>query len=739
MIRNGFMTCFMLAALAHGVVCAAEEKHPSAPKPFIRDVETGYLLNCFFLSPRPYSWPQKETVRLSGWDVDKTGGYFDYQPNCEYPQGFAFHSDWFKLVDTSPNSGITLKHQIARQTNGTLTLEFRFKLPKLMDGACWQLRDLEQAGVSLITQGGNLCWESGQVIVPLEADRDYGVKVVVDLAAKKADVYVDGELKAKDAAFQRPIQSIDVFLVKTGDAATGEMYLNPVNIYRGYILNETFVTCAPGKVPAGWELRDAGIEKFECGTKPDILSLKVTGEATRKIGKCEGKTVFECRFLLPKGADDVFIHLGGVGLEWLITYRPNLWYMAKVVADPKTRTADVYLNGKLLPQKLAFAEGEESILFSGNVWADDLQVYPWRDYPDDYVPEPKPVKSEILLGVQSCNLWREGTAYAGWDYVYPHRDKRQPYLGWYEEGNPEETDWEIKWKAEHGIGFEQHCWYRPNNAVNQPIKDGVLDHALIRGLFQARYSQLAKFTIMYTNEGAGATNPQDWRENIIPYWIEYFFKDPRYLTIDGRPVLSIYSPRNFQTTFGSTPGAKQAIQTLREEVAKAGFPGIIVLMEERSGEPANVRFIKELGADACYAYTWGAANAQVQREKNLRQKQTADSVGLGMLPSISMGWDRESWGVHDGFWLPPQEYQSLARWAKDEFMPGFAPESMGRRMIMLANWNEFGEGHFLQPSTLAGFGYLDALREVFAAGGDHEDAKPSESQKRRFNTLFPRD
>jgi hypothetical protein len=43
------------------------------------------------------------------------------------------------------------------------------------------------------------------------------------------------------------------------------------------------------------------------------------------------------------------------------------------------------------------------------------------------------------------------------------------------------------------------------------------------------------------------------------------------------------------------------------------------------------------------------------------------------------------------------------------------------------------------PSTLAGFGYLDAMREVFTGGGAHEDAKPTEQQKRRFTVLYPKD
>jgi hypothetical protein len=40
---------------------------------------------------------------------------------------------------------------------------------------------------------------------------------------------------------------------------------------------------------------------------------------------------------------------------------------------------------------------------------------------------------------------------------------------------------------------------------------------------------------------------------------------------------------------------------------------------------------------------------------------------------------------------------------------------------------------------LAGFGYLDAMREVFAGGGKHEDVKPTDAQKRRFNVLYPKD
>jgi hypothetical protein len=158
---------------------------PRPPKPILRELATGYLLQYSFMSPKPYSWNDVNTVMLSGWEVDKSGGHFEYQPDCIYPTGFGFHSDWFKLVDTSSDGAITLKHKVARQTEGTVTLEFRFKLPTAMEGACWQLRDLEQAGVSLVTKDGNLCWETGKVLMPCETNRDYGVKVIADIDSRK--------------------------------------------------------------------------------------------------------------------------------------------------------------------------------------------------------------------------------------------------------------------------------------------------------------------------------------------------------------------------------------------------------------------------------------------------------------------------------------------------------------------------------------------------------------------------
>lgn len=767
----------LCGAMWIGSVAAADTERTV---PLVRDVRTGYLMNCTFRAIRPYIWKQEPL--LTGWETDRSGGAWQSSPSGFFPDGFAFHTDWFKLHDTSRHRALTIRHRIARQTEGKVTLDFRFMLPRFMEGAAWEIRDLEKVAVGIVCHEGALSYATSTLpvaLTPLDANHEYGIRVVADLGATTAEIYVDGELKAKRAPFVHPVRSVDCVLVKTGDTATGDMFLPLVSVTKGYLVCETFATCGVGRVPADWDAKpQAGsvrVEELRSASRPDVFSLKLTGGAVanKRFPACRDKTVWEFKLLLPEKTDGATAELvgGPQGSGKIITaggdlcyvnrqgkpvpiarqFRANLWYAIKVVTDPKSPCAEISVNGKPAPPAVDFNSPLESfdiVRFAaparGTMWVDDVRIYPWQDYPPDYVPAPQPASRDgrHLLGVQSCSLWKDGDAYAGWEYVYPFTDRRKPYLGWYDDGNPEVADWEIKWQVEHGIDFEQYCWYRPNDAINHPIKDGVLEQGIRDGLFNARYGSLKKFTIMYTNQGAGDTNLDDWHKHIIPYWIEYFFKDPRYLKIDGKPVLSIYYPDYFLRDFGGVEGCHKAIDLLREECLRAGLPGIIVLMELRNASGEVMRKMKAMGIDSCYAYTWGTPDVGRQRQSNVAQRDAAAAAGFRMVGSISVGWQTAPWdgGKDPGNgWAQVSQYKSLARWAKDEFMPTLPHDSLGRRVLFLANWNEFGEGHFMMPSNLAGFGYLDALREVFTHGGPHDDAVPSQRQKRRFTVLFPKE
>ena len=58
-------------------------------------------------------------------------------------------------------------------------------------------------------------------------------------------------------------------------------------------------------------------------------------------------------------------------------------------------------------------------------------------------------------------------------------------------------------------------------------------------------SDKMKFTIMWENQSrgvAGVADERDLLENLLPFWIENYFRQPSYLKIDNKPLLLIYRP-----------------------------------------------------------------------------------------------------------------------------------------------------------------------------------------------------
>ena len=132
--------------------------------------------------------------------------------------------------------------------------------------------------------------------------------------------------------------------------------------------------------------------------------------------------------IVASGGNLCCINPQGQPIPLVNDYRANLWYSIKAVASAQAGTAEIYANGKPASTAASFAQaasGFDGVRFGlagpGTMWVDDVRIYPWHDYPADYVPAPKPafVEAGNLLRVQSCSLWKEGDSYAGWEYVRP--------------------------------------------------------------------------------------------------------------------------------------------------------------------------------------------------------------------------------------------------------------------------------------------------------------------------------
>ena len=345
----------------------------------------------------------------------------------------------------------------------------------------------------------------------------------------------------------------------------------------------------------------------------------------------------------------------------------------------------------------------------------------------DAVPPAEPVAADMLVGAIHCPLW-EADRVDLWRGVLRHPE-RMPALGLYAQENPQVADWEAKWALEHGISFFVYCWYR--NGEGGPVKTRF-GRGLHDGYMKSQFAGKLKFAILWENNAdgiGGVADERDLLENVVPYWIENYFKHPGYLQVDGKPVLSIYETDRFIQDLGGPEPAARAIEKMRAACRAAGFAGLTLLGEDRGFVPAKLDRMAALGVDASFAYCWYVASNPTPDEAAARQleliRATRDRGVLPQVVTASQGWS--GWHDEGTVWsIPPRRFEQLLRDAK-EIALASPKDQLGSRIFLLDNWNEWSEGHSIAPCRAHGFGYLDAVRNVFTtAPREHIDLLPED-------------
>jgi hypothetical protein len=311
-----------------------------------------------------------------------------------------------------------------------------------------------------------------------------------------------------------------------------------------------------------------------------------------------------------------------------------------------------------------------------------------------------------------CPLWQDGRRW-GDIAAYP---EREPLLGWYDEGDPAVTDWEIAWALDHGISFFLVCWYRAKNSADEPVVRPTLGHWLHEGLPRSRYGDRFKFAIMWENANQALpcpTTEADFIGKLVPYWIEQYFRRANYLVLEGKPVFSIYNAEKFVRELGGERQAAAALEQLRAACVRAGFKGLHLLGQYCWGPPPQLekqaRQIQRLGMDASWAYHWptftGAFGGNLRpsgAQAVAAQEQLWQSQPAPHLLTLSMGWDEAPWRFRYSkiqWRLTPAEFRLLCERAK-ALLDARPSDGIADRLVLLDNWNEFGEGHYLMPARV---------------------------------------
>ena len=321
-----------------------------------------------------------------------------------------------------------------------------------------------------------------------------------------------------------------------------------------------------------------------------------------------------------------------------------------------------------------------------------------------------------------------------------HYWKREPVWGYINEADPAVMEMEINQAVKHGVNVFIFDWYWYDG---RPFMETTLNN----GFLQAENRNDMQFYLMWANHDVlnlWDTRLYDceedniiWRgqvdreefEKICKRNIEKYFKQPNYYKIDGKPVFMIYDIKVLIDGLGGFEQTVDALNWFTEETRKAGFPGLDLQLTtwapnldysgldgNKTFEPGN-DFVNKLGFDSMTHYQFAHFNwmdaeySDIVKDAIKEWKKLDKEFDVPYYPHVSVGWDnsprtRESAVSRNN---TPEEFQKALQAAKDfvDARPELHP------LITINSWNEWTETSYLQPDNVYGYGYLEAVRNVF--------------------------
>ncbi|MDF2685083.1 MAG: hypothetical protein K0S55_264 [Clostridia bacterium] len=322
-----------------------------------------------------------------------------------------------------------------------------------------------------------------------------------------------------------------------------------------------------------------------------------------------------------------------------------------------------------------------------------------------------------------------------------HNWPRKPLWGYVNEADPYVMEMEIAAAADHGVNVFIYDWYWYDH---RPF----LENCLNDGYLKAKNNNRVKFYLMWANHNAnntwdirtsglpecilwdGAVDKSEFNK-IIKRLINNYFLHPSYYKINGKPVFQIYDIDNLIRGLGGIENTRKALEEFNEECIKAGLNGIHFMLTQWSERNYNLsgvdsgiiatgtEIVEKLNFESLTHYQF-CHFANIDRDYNEIMAEVVKEwtkiekkYNVPYFPHISIGWDNNP-RFHEfraGIVKnnTPEAFKNALLKAKEytDKHPNQPP------LITINSWNEWTETSYLEPDDLNGYGYLQAVKNVF--------------------------
>jgi hypothetical protein len=305
-------------------------------------------------------------------------------------------------------------------------------------------------------------------------------------------------------------------------------------------------------------------------------------------------------------------------------------------------------------------------------------------------------------------------------------------LGYYDLRLPQVREEQARLAKEAGIyGFcYYHYWFGNGKEelelpFNEVLNSGKPDFPFM--LCWANESWHRKF---WNKDGKGTskevlveqTYPGDKDVEDHFYRLLPAFKDPRYITIEGKPAFMIYKPL-------AVPDVKRHISIWNDLAIKNGLKGIYFIGFTYNIE-TELSQILELGFDAANSCRLNRDRIKGFRwfvrklisiifktpRKTSYKKYYPKLIGEierdkeNVFPTLIPNWDHTPRSGYNGDLITDCKPAYFKRHCLDVL--NCVSIKQNNKVCFLKSWNEWGEGNYMEPDMKYGHGYIEALRDA---------------------------
>lgn len=330
------------------------------------------------------------------------------------------------------------------------------------------------------------------------------------------------------------------------------------------------------------------------------------------------------------------------------------------------------------------------------------------------------------------NNWAHGMGFSEWHnvtkasplYAGHYQPKIPGELGYYDLRSAEVMKEQIDLAVQHGIdGFCFYYYYFAGQKIlYKPIENYIKSDAKAPFLFLWANENWSKRWDGGDQELIVAQEHSDFDDLMFIRELFETFRDPRYVKINGKPVLMVYKTHLF-------PNILETTDRWREEALANGFPGLYLIKAEdwiRDEEHPRV-----YGFDASYEIPSNLTpdNVEVDKEDAPKmvegftgrlidyQKFASFHAGSRYLEkrrfrTVMLPWDNTARYGLRAIVHTNNHGDGYRNWLSQALLDSYRRSCPEERIVFLHSWNEWCEGTYLEPDGKYGRYFLNQTKAV---------------------------